>query len=128
MDTMGGLLPHARELSAHAFRRVRALMDVHPTIGDVRGLGLMIGIELVSDRELRTPDALAFQHLHRYCLEREAIIIECGPDGNVIRFIPPLVTTVQELDWAIDLMDAALADYEETGAVGEVIEEAFVDG
>jgi 4-aminobutyrate aminotransferase-like enzyme len=72
----------------------------------------MIGIDLVSDQEARTQNAEAFAHLHRYCLERELIIIDCGPDGNVIRFIPPLVTTLEELDWAIDLIDEGLSDYE----------------
>ncbi|HJR93642.1 MAG TPA: aminotransferase class III-fold pyridoxal phosphate-dependent enzyme [Acidimicrobiia bacterium] len=112
MDTMGDLLPHARDLSKHAFDRFADLAERHPTIGDVRGLGLMIGVELVADREARTQSKEAFQALQRYCFERELIIIECGPDGNVIRFIPPLVTTTEELDWAIDLVDAGLSDWE----------------
>ncbi len=70
------------------------------------GLGLMIGVELVKDPDNRVQDPEAFAHLQRYCLERDLIIIDCGPDGNVIRFIPPLVTTREELDWAIDLIDA----------------------
>lgn len=113
MDSMGDLLPHARDLSKRAFDRLGELADKHPTIGDVRGLGLMIGIELVSDPEARTQSPEAFQHLHRYCLERELIVIDCGPDGNVIRFIPALVTTREELDWALDLIDAALTDWEQ---------------
>jgi 4-aminobutyrate aminotransferase len=112
MDTMGPLLPHARELSAHAFERFAKLATDHPTIGDVRGLGLMIGVELVRGQDTREQDPDAFGHVHRYCLERDLIVIDCGPDGNVIRFIPPLVTTKGELDWAIDLIDEALADYE----------------
>ena len=128
MDTMGDLLPHARDLSAHAFTRLAEVKDRHEVIGDVRGTGLMIGIELVEDAESRTPSKAAFQHLHRYCLERGAVIIECGPDGNVVRFIPPLVTTMDELDWAIDLMDAALSDYEAGGADGIPLVESFVDG
>jgi 4-aminobutyrate aminotransferase len=128
MDTMGGLLPHARALSERAFDRLRTVKDRHPTIGDVRGVGLMIGIELVTDPHTREPDKAAFQHLHRYCLARGAVIIECGPDGNVIRFIPPLVTTFDELDWAIDLIDEALGDYETGGAKGEDLVESFVDG
>ncbi len=111
IDTMGDLLPHARELSAHAFERFAKLATDHPTIGDVRGLGLMIGIELVVDGD-RTPNKEAFASIQRYCMERELVIIECGPDGNVIRFIPPLVTTMEQLDWSIDLIDAALAEYE----------------
>lgn len=128
IDTMGDLLPHARDLSRRAFERLAKLQASHPTIGDVRGTGLMIGIELVKDPVTREPDKLAFQHLHRYCLERDAIIIECGPDGNVIRFIPPLVTTIEELDWAIGLMDEALTDYEGGVAAGEKPVESFVDG
>jgi 4-aminobutyrate aminotransferase len=114
LDTMGELLPHARELSKRAFDRLEDMAERHPTIGDVRGLGLMIGIELVSDPEARTQSAEAFRHVHEYCLQRELIVIECGPDGNVIRFIPPLITTTEELDWALTLIDEALTDWEET--------------
>ncbi|HSJ33858.1 MAG TPA: aminotransferase class III-fold pyridoxal phosphate-dependent enzyme [Acidimicrobiia bacterium] len=112
LDTMGDLLPHARELSKRAFERLEDMAERHPTIGDVRGLGLMIGVELVSDAENRTQSAEAFRHVHEYCLERELIVIECGPDGNVIRFIPPLITTADELDWALGLIDEALTDWE----------------
>lgn len=112
MDTMGGLLPNARAVSARAFERFEKLRVDHPTIGDVRGLGLMIGVELVSDRETRQPDPAAFGHIQRYCMERELVVIECGPTGNIIRFIPPVITTVEELDWAIDLIDAALIEWE----------------
>ena len=112
MDTMGAHLENAATVSARAFERFEKLKVEHPTIGDVRGLGLMIGIELVADRETRAPDANAFKHIQQYCMERELVLIECGPMGNIIRFIPPVITTVEQLDWAIDLIDAALTDYE----------------
>ncbi len=112
IDTMEGLLPHARELSAHAFERLNKLAVVHDSIGEVRGLGLMIGIELVKDLESREPDADAMAFVSKYALERELIVINCGPDGNVIRFIPPLVTGIDELDTAIDTIDGALTEYE----------------
>ena len=112
IETMGDLLPNARAVSARAFERFEKLKADHATIGDVRGLGLMIGVELVSDRETREPDAEAFEHIQRYCLDRELIVIECGPMGNIIRFIPPVITTFDQLDWAIDLIDEALTDYE----------------
>jgi 4-aminobutyrate aminotransferase len=114
IDTMEGLLPHARELSAHAFERLNKLQVAHETIGEVRGLGLMIGIELVKDPESREPDADAMSFVSQYGLEHELIVISCGPDGNVIRFIPPLITTIEELDQAIDTIDAALTEYETT--------------
>jgi 4-aminobutyrate aminotransferase len=112
IDTMGDLLPHARELSAHAFERFNELAEKHKTVGDVRGLGLMIGVEFVEDRETRAPDAKAFQHIAAHAFDNELIIIECGPDGNVLRFIPPLITTMEELDWAIDLIDQGLDSWE----------------
>ena len=112
IETMEGLLPHARELSAHAFERLDKLRIAHHTIGEVRGLGLMIGIELVKDPETHQPDADAMDFVSKYALLHELILINCGPDGNVIRFIPPLITTTEELDTALDTIDAALTEYE----------------
>ena len=112
IDTMGDLLPHSRQLSAHAFNRFHELAERHDTIGDVRGMGLMIGVEFVEDRESRRPDAKAFQHVASHAFDNELIIIECGPDGNIVRFIPPLITTLEELDWAIDLIDQGLETWE----------------
>jgi 4-aminobutyrate aminotransferase len=112
IDTMEGLLPHARELSKHAFERFNDIADRHPTIGDVRGLGLMIGVELVTDRESRSPDAAAFKHVEKHAFDRDLIVLNCGPDRNVIRFIPPLITTHEELDWALDLVDEGLTSWE----------------
>ena len=112
IDTMGDLLSHARDLSKHAFERFNELAESHETIGDVRGLGLMIGVEFVEDRASRAPDAKAFKHVQSHAYDNELIIIECGPDGNVLRFIPPLITTMDELDWAIDLVDEGLASWE----------------
>ena len=111
-DTMEGLLPHARDLSKRAFERLDDMAERHRTIGEVRGLGLMIGAEFVSDRETRVPDAEAFQHVRAYAAERDLIIISCGLDGNILRFVPPLVTTREELDWALDLVDEGLTSWE----------------
>jgi diaminobutyrate-2-oxoglutarate transaminase len=108
------LLPHARDLSSRAFERLAKLAADHPTIGDVRGAGLMIGIELVSDSDNRIEDPDAFRYVQKYCLDRELIIIDCGPDANVIRYIPALVTTEEQLDWSLDLIDEALTEFEES--------------
>lgn len=115
IDAMEPLLPHARDLSKHAFERFEDLARRHPTIGDVRGIGLMIGVEMVADRDTRVPDPEAFRFVQRHAFDRDLVIIDCGPDGNVLRFIPPLVTTREELDWAIDLVDEGLGGWEERG-------------
>ena len=115
VDTMEELLPHARDLSKHAFERFNEMAERYETIGDVRGLGLMIGVEMVSSPVDRTPDAEAFNHIQKHAFANDLIIIDCGPDGNVLRFIPPLITTKEELDWAIDLVDEGLNSWENEG-------------
>lgn len=112
MDTMGSVLPNARATAARAMELFQKLAVDHHTIGDVRGLGLMIGVELVANRETREPDKAAFAHIQQYCMERELVVIECGPMGNIIRFIPPTITTPDEVEWAINVIGDALADYE----------------
>lgn len=113
MEVMDGLLGRAGELSARAFERFRKAQESHPLIGDVRGLGLMIGVELVADRQSRRPDKEAMDFVSAYGRDHELVVIGCGPEGNVIRFIPPLVTTDEELDRAIDTIEEALAAYQE---------------
>jgi 4-aminobutyrate aminotransferase len=108
----GGLVENAARVGDQLRRSLRERLARHATVGDVRGLGLMIGVELVKDRETRTPDAEAFKHVEKHAFDRELIVINCGPDANVIRFIPPLITTREELDWAIDLVDEGLDSWE----------------
>ncbi|OFW65702.1 MAG: hypothetical protein A2Z12_06850 [Actinobacteria bacterium RBG_16_68_21] len=111
MDVLAGLIPGTPALSQHAFARFRAMAESHPTIGDVRGLGLMIGVELVKGGG-NTPDPEAFPFLAEFAREHRLLILDCGPHANVIRFIPPLCVSSEELDQGIDVIDAALSAYE----------------
>jgi 4-aminobutyrate aminotransferase len=111
VDVLAGLIPGVAERSGHAFARLGELAERHPTIGEVRGLGLMIGVELVKP-ESNTPDPEAFPFLARYARDHGLFILDCGPDANVIRFVPPLCVSLEELDTAIEIIDGALAAYE----------------
>jgi 4-aminobutyrate aminotransferase len=112
MDVLAVLIPATTALSEQAFARFNAMKERHPTIGDVRGLGLMIGVELVKPGT-NTPDPDAFPFLAKHTREHgRLLILDCGPNGNVIRFIPPLCVTTAELDQGIDIIDAALTAYE----------------
>lgn len=111
VDALTGVVPQVGKLSDHAFDRFGELHEKHATIGDVRGLGLMIGVELVGE-DGHTPAPEAFKAVKRHCFENGMLILPCGPDVNVIRFIPPLTTSTEELDMGIDLIDAALTVYE----------------
>ena len=111
MGALAELIPGTPALSERAFGRFAELQGRHPTIGDVRGLGLMIGVELVKAGTNR-PDPDAFPFLAQHTRDNRLLILDCGPNGNVIRFIPPLCVTTEELDQGIDIIDAALAAYE----------------
>ena len=104
------LLAHARELGRYALDRLMAMRDRHSLIGDVRGLGLLLGIELVTDRATRTrATAQAEAVMYRALSKGLSFKLTMG---NVIVLSPPLVITREEMDRAIDILDASLTDVE----------------
>ncbi len=105
------VLPRVAALSEQAFERLRALEERHPAVGDVRGLGLMIGVELVDGDG--QPSAEAFKAVQRHARDAGLLVLPCGPDGNVIRFIPPLIVEPDELDRGIDILAAGIAAHEQ---------------
>lgn len=111
IEALRDVVPNVNKLSKHAFDRWNEVKDEHPTIGDVRGLGLMIGVELVKD-DGHTPDPDAFPAVGKYAREHDMMILPCGPDSNIIRFIPPLNVSTEELDMGIDILSEAIAAYE----------------
>jgi 4-aminobutyrate aminotransferase len=108
-----GLVEHARTLGAWALERLRELATRHQLVGDVRGLGLLLGVELVRDRRTREPaideaDAVMYAALSRGLNFKLAM-------GNVINLSPPLVITRDEMTQALGILDAALSEVEATG-------------
>jgi 4-aminobutyrate aminotransferase/(S)-3-amino-2-methylpropionate transaminase len=73
-------------------------------IGDVRGLGPMLALELVKDRESKVPAADEAKALTRFCADRGLILLTCGNFGNVIRTLMPLVITDDQLERGISIM------------------------
>jgi 4-aminobutyrate aminotransferase len=90
--------------------RLETLVGSHERVGEVRGLGLMFGVELVSDRASKTPDAAAAASLQDRLLEAGFLVGLGGFHGNVLRIQPPLVITEADLDRAVDALDQALTD------------------
>ena len=110
VNALKDVIPGVAERSDHAFTRLGDLQERHGTVGEVRGLGLMIGVELVGAD--RTPDPKAFQAIASYAVDHGLVILNCGPDGNIIRFVPPLNVSIDDLDAGINILDDALAAYE----------------
>jgi len=78
-------------------------------IGDVRGAGLYIGVEIVSDRDAKTPDRAGAQRLVNALRDRHVLISVCGHEGNVLKIRPPLVFSIADVDWFCTEFAAALA-------------------
>ncbi len=85
---------------------LRRLQREFPNIGDVRGIGLMVATEFV-DAEGR-PDKATVQRVVRACAERNLLLLTCGSYENVIRWIPPLIVTDEQIDEALEIFAAAL--------------------
>jgi 4-aminobutyrate aminotransferase len=85
---------------------LRHLQEEYPVIGDVRGLGLMVGTEF--RKADRTPDKDTTKAVAKACLDRKLILLTCGPWGNVIRWIPPLVVSGQQINDALGIFSEAL--------------------
>jgi 4-aminobutyrate aminotransferase len=85
--------------------RLSDLQVQFPVMGDVRGLGLMDAVEFTRNGE---PDAVTTKALMKACLDDGLILLNCGTFDNVIRWIPPLVVTAEEIDRAADIFAGAL--------------------
>jgi 4-aminobutyrate aminotransferase len=104
-----GLCAHTAALGDYAKSRFVALQATNPVIGDVRGLGLMIGIELVKDTALSPAPATA-ESIRDVCLREGLLIGVGGVDGNVLRFQPPLVITKPQVDRAVEILSVAIQE------------------
>jgi 4-aminobutyrate aminotransferase / (S)-3-amino-2-methylpropionate transaminase / 5-aminovalerate transaminase len=104
------LLERAEALGQEIRRRFDALQRRHELIGDVRGKGPMLAIELVRDRKTKTPAAEETKKLVHRCYEKGLVLIACGNFGNVIRTLMPLVITDEQLDRGFEILDAALQE------------------
>jgi 4-aminobutyrate aminotransferase len=97
-------------VGAHLIDGLRAMMDKHPLIGDIRGRGLMVGMELVRNR---TTKERAIEERNAFvtaAFERGLLVLGAGK--NTVRFSPPLVLTTAEADIALRIVDEALSDVE----------------
>jgi len=99
---------HAARAGARIADRFRAWAREYPCIGDVRGLGAMIAMELVTDRETKTPDKALTGRLTAAALERGLILLSAGTYGNTIRVLAPLTTDDAIVDEGLDVFGAAL--------------------
>jgi 4-aminobutyrate aminotransferase len=102
------LVANARTRGAELSGALRELMADHPSIGDVRGPGLMIGVELVRDRATGEPDGALADAVTRRAADAGLLLLSCGIHHQVVRWIPPLDVTVPEIEEAVAIFERAL--------------------
>jgi len=104
-----GLLENAKKMGAYLLSRLQDLKKKYPVIGDVRGVGLMIGIEFIVPGTDREPNSNAAKKVLNELLSRGILMYPCGMRGQVIRVAPPLNVTRAQVDEAIKALDQSLA-------------------
>ncbi|WP_223458826.1 4-aminobutyrate--2-oxoglutarate transaminase [Pseudomonas sp. A-R-26] len=102
------LLERGEVLGERLRQGLLRLQARHPRIGDVRGTGFMLAIELIKDDEARSPDAELTQQLIDQARVGGLLVIKCGVYRNVLRFLAPLVTEENQIDEALTILEAAL--------------------
>jgi 4-aminobutyrate aminotransferase len=103
-----GLLDNAIEVGGYLLDKLNRLKDKHAVIGDVRGLGLMIGVEFVRNDGSGAPDAALRDQAMKHCFEKGLLLLGCGE--STLRFCPPLIVTREESATAAEIFDAAISE------------------
>ena len=104
------LAGRARQIGATLSARLGQLATVHPEIGEVRGRGAMMAVEIVRPDGSKTPDAALTKAVLAGCARRGLLMLGCGTYGNVIRMLPPLVISDDLLEEAMDILGEAFAE------------------
>ncbi len=116
------LLEHSKELGEYVKERFEEMKDKYELIGDVRGIGLSIGVDLVTDRKTKKKAKEAAAKICYRCWEKGVILTFFA--NSVLRIQPPLVITKQEMDKAIDIIEEAINDYLAGDIPDEILEVA----
>jgi 4-aminobutyrate aminotransferase len=111
------LVDNAAQVGAHMMARMKEWPAKHKNVGDVRGLGLMIGVELVKDQSTRERAPDLRDLVVDKCFERGLLLLGAGP--NTIRICPPLVVTKEQADFAMDTIEWALSQFDHSQRQGQ---------
>ena len=104
-----GLLENALTLGAYFDKRMAAIKEAHPIVGDVRGKGCLLGIELVKDRDTKEPFAEAGKRVYQHAFQKGLAWV---PAGHILRMSPPIVMDVEVAAKGMDIIDESIGEVE----------------
>jgi len=105
-----GLLDRAKVLGEKLERRFQEMQKKYELIGEVRGKGPMLAMELVRDRVTKEPAGDEAKKLTKLCFDKGLVILSCGAAGNVVRFLMPLVITDEQLERGLAILEESLVE------------------
>ncbi len=103
---------NAKKVGTHLKNRFKELQERHKLIGEVRGMGLMLGVELVRDRKTKEPANTEAADVMELCKVRGLLIGKGGLFGNTLRIKPPMCITIDDADFMADCLDEVLTEIE----------------
>jgi 4-aminobutyrate aminotransferase/(S)-3-amino-2-methylpropionate transaminase len=106
----GDMLGRARAVSEILGKRLCEWAGKFSKIGDTRGLGPMLAMEFVQDRDSKSPDKEAASRVAKYCIEHGLVVLTAGSFGNVIRLLVPLSISPQDLNEGLDVLEQGLME------------------
>jgi len=110
-----GLMEHAVKVGQTLLEGAKALAKKYTIIGDVRGRGMFVGVDLVKDRATREPHASAAQHVLTRFKEEKVLLQSDGPHNNVLKFKSPLAFSMENAETFLELLDKVLGEIEQGG-------------
>jgi 4-aminobutyrate aminotransferase / (S)-3-amino-2-methylpropionate transaminase / 5-aminovalerate transaminase len=105
------LLTRGEEIGNKVMKRFKEFYEKYPVVGDVRGLGAMVGMELVVDRQTKEPATALTKQLVARCREKGLLMISAGTYSNIIRPLMPLVITEAQLEKGLSILEESLAEH-----------------
>ena len=105
-----GLLKRAEQIGKKMIERFRAFQKTYEIVGDVRGLGAMVAMELVTDRKTKEPATAFTKQLVARCREKGLLMISAGTHSNIIRTLMPLVISDEQLEKGLSIIEESLSE------------------
>ena len=103
-----GLQENARVVGEYLLKGLRKLSEKHPCIGDIRGTGLFIAVELVTDPDSRNPDSRLAKTVVNQLKDNGVLTGSIGPHSNILKLRPPMVFSIENADYMLEIFDRVL--------------------